>query len=411
MDDDEVRGSCAVRTRSSGLQSWVICLILLGAISPVELRAQPSSNNVSPGSTSQEPATEPVVTQPTGSRRLLLRSLLGEERNAQTRERLVSAPDMFGDYLPPPATFRYFPISNPQSDIVLPQAGGGTLKIGENGEVLPVDRVFFNYNHYSDALSVGLRSGDINRYTFGYEQTFFEGLCSVEFRLPMYGEIELSDNTAIPPQEINAGNFGNISLILKSLLYADEQIAIACGLGIETPTAEDSRYLNPIENITIDNEVFHLHPYLGMLYAAPEGFFCSSFLQTDFGMGGNRLTSESFGASTALGEYNTPNIFIFDVAFGYWLFQNPDSRGIVGFAPMCEFHYTKTLDPLPQINVNTAQGQLFSIGDPDFQMLNMTLGLNCQLANGSSLRVGTSLPLSSQQTFDNEFLFQYTMSR
>ena len=55
------------------------------------------------------------------------------------------------------------------------------MKIGDDTSPLPVDRVFFDYNHFHNALlTANGQDISLNRYTFGLEKTYFDGMTSVE---------------------------------------------------------------------------------------------------------------------------------------------------------------------------------------------------------------------------------------
>ena len=70
--------------------------------------------------------------------------------------------------------------------IVIPSSAGsvvGRMKIAENVSPLPRDRVFFNYSLFGNVpLSQG--GGNVNRFSPGFEKTFFNRMTSVELRAP-----------------------------------------------------------------------------------------------------------------------------------------------------------------------------------------------------------------------------------
>ncbi len=73
-----------------------------------------------------------------------------------------------------------------QVDIPTPSAGTGGVgrsRIAENGTVKPEFRIFFDYGYFD---GVGFqRGGDgLHRFTPGFEMPFFDGMTSLELRMP-----------------------------------------------------------------------------------------------------------------------------------------------------------------------------------------------------------------------------------
>ncbi len=64
-----------------------------------------------------------------------------------------------------------------------PAVNAGKIRLAESTSPIPRDRLFFNYSYFND---VPLAAGgvSVNRYTFGVEKTFFNGMTSLELRAP-----------------------------------------------------------------------------------------------------------------------------------------------------------------------------------------------------------------------------------
>src|SRR5205814_7768742 len=79
-------------------------------------------------------------------------------RTGQRAGRLASVPNMLGDCGMTTANVTLLDLRAGRitaSTFMLPMVGGSrTAKIAENDIAMPVDRVFFNYNHYSDIFQM-----------------------------------------------------------------------------------------------------------------------------------------------------------------------------------------------------------------------------------------------------------------
>ena len=174
-----------------------------------------------------------------------------------------------------------------------PSAGGvvGRVRLSDNNSAMPVDRVFFDYNHFQGVplVSSGL---DVNRFTVGLEKTFnmpvSGALSSVEVRLPM--AMTLSSSTISDgPSDMSRAEFGNMAITLKSVFYQSEMLTAAVGLGISVPTADNVEVglADGTALVLIENRVVHLIPYLAFLYTPDDTFFAHVFVQADLANGSN----------------------------------------------------------------------------------------------------------------------------
>src|SRR5205085_8946479 len=69
--------------------------------------------------------------------------------------------------------------------VPIPATGRGAFKIQENESPRPIDRVFFNYNYFTD-IGRGIANFptyDLHREVIGFEKTFWGGDASVEVRI------------------------------------------------------------------------------------------------------------------------------------------------------------------------------------------------------------------------------------
>ncbi|MDA1051918.1 MAG: hypothetical protein O3C40_15740 [Planctomycetota bacterium] len=354
--------------------------------------------------------------------------LLARYQRTPARTRLASVPKMFGDSIGQVAGFSTL-VNQPNAPPVLttfgiPIGSSRASKVGDHNAALPVDRVYFNFNHFHNALDATFgvgpmavaNSASINRYVFGWERTFREGLWSVELRMPF------TDNygAAIPgPNAIasGGGNVGNLAIVLKRLVYETEDTVIAAGLVLDTPTGEDTfASIGPISYF-VDNNVMGMLPYIGLLHVPDDQHFINAFLQTDIPLGDNTVrTADATGTppSQSLGNFTQPTLLYLDVSAGYWLYRDPFASHLTGLAALLELHYTTTLHHGRALNgsfVGSNGTEPFTFGRRSgvSDVVNLTAAFNATLANAWVVRVGGIFPLGADNRFfDAEVAVQAT---
>ena len=281
------------------------------------------------------PSPEP----PTG-----LAAPLPTRRRQRRFESLASVPNMFGDFFGIGGSFT---VQNAvlagsttgMSDIPLP-GGGRRFKVAENNKALPMDQVYFVYNHFNDALQVNdparLASGSfaVDRYTFGFEKTFYDGEWSIEGRVPFSGQFYSSS----PFLEISGGSVGNVAISAKRLLYRDDTSACVAGIGLDLPTGGDvvgafgtlrSLPGSVVTSWRISNRAVHVSPFLGVLRQSDDRLtFMHAFGQLDFATTGNPLNGATRDLLSAprpvpLDEQklNEQALLHLDASIGRWLYH------------------------------------------------------------------------------------------
>jgi len=335
-----------------------------------------------------------------------------QARSVSSYVRLARAPNMFGDWFNSIGQVVATTLQTEQTFMSdLPQAGGRIPKIGENNKPIPTDRVFFSYNGFQNAVTFGPVIGgvaareevNLNRYTLGLEKTFNEGDSSIELRLPLTNGFEFDTGTFA----LDSGNVGNLSLLLKHLVYEDEIFASAIGLGLVTPTGSDLEGHFGSAPFVVSNEAYHLLPYIGVMATPNTDWFAMAFLQLDFAANGNDVR---FGPGGTRAVHTEQNLFFADVSVGRWLYENESVDYFRGVAGIVELHYTSTMQDSDTLTVLSASG----LPDPAFailrnpanrfDVLNLTAGLHFQVTELSDLRIGVVAPLrpGSNRQFDSE---------
>ncbi len=318
---------------------------------------------------------------------------------------LASVPDMIGDA----PGMRYM---LGRSNVAL-AAGDRGIKIAEDSRPLPTDRVFFDFNYFdranttADGTSIGLE-----RYTLGFEKTFFNGHASVEVR----GPIDTGLNRRQSDQNSTSANegtvFGDLTITPKVLLVQTREFALAVGVTIGLPTTPDEQYTtvgSPTIDVRIHSEDVHLAPFVGLQIAHDEHFFAIGYLQVDFDANGDRVSEEILQVDPVIGRLRSPTLLYGDLSMGYWLYRDRTgcdcgvNHYITGLAPIVELHYTTALQDAHSVGLITPLRNRMDA-------LDMTAGVNLQLGACSSLTLADAFPLRTRggdKLFDGELIVQF----
>jgi len=272
------------------------------------------------------------------------------------------------------------------------------------------------YNHFQNALQMqantfatGLveRDFSVDRYTVGFEKTFFEGCWSAELRMPFVGRTTFDTGDFYGA----GGTVGNLALILKRVIYESDDTVAAVGLGIDVPTGADAVGRMFTSEMRFRNQSAHLLPYVGILRTAREPFFWQSFLQIDVPLNGNFVdVSDPAYGSRDIGRLYDQTLLYFDLELGYWLHRNPGANFVTGLAAVIEFHYTSTLNDADILTGTDPFGTVYTLGNGVNRVdpMNLTLGLHAELNNHTLCRVAAVVPLRTgdDRLFDAEVQVQ-----
>ncbi|MEZ6117706.1 MAG: hypothetical protein R3C28_14200 [Pirellulaceae bacterium] len=289
---------------------------------------------------------------------------------------------------------------------VQPGGGGavvGRMKIAENTSPLPQHRIFFNYSMF-DNVPLTRGGVTVNRFAPGLEKAFFGNLMSLEIRTPFAGTLDtnfIADDTAAQVRDVE---FGDVFMSLKALLFQSGGRAISAGISWTLPTANDSSVSlsNGKELLRIENQAVHIMPYIGWLIAPNPRVFLQGFVQVDVDSNGNNVIGSPDGVNrTNLGTLRDVTFLYADIGAGYWVHHNPQAPTLVGFVPMVELHYNRSLESVDPFIAGPLQ-----IGErqDDIQILNAVIAGNFVMRNNSTLTVGYAAPLatSADAQFDGE---------
>jgi hypothetical protein len=304
--------------------------------------------------------------------------------------------------IPEAPVYNMFAITN----LVLPAANPGDIvgrvRMQDNNSAMPQDRFYFDYNYFHNVRFTGNGFG-VNRFVPGVEKTFWDGMGSVEVRMPMAVTLN-SDAQLGQAFDTSSYQFGNLTVAPKLLLWASEEEAFAAGLGISLPTADDIQVFGATEQVLrVNNQSVHLIPYLAYLYAPRRtDYFVHAFLTLDVDTAGNDVDANlNNGGLEHVGVINDQNLLSASAALGKYVYRN-ECRGsrLKSAAWSTELHYTTTVN-----NADVIEAAPFDIGSPgaDLSLLNGTIGGHLQLQK-SIVTVGYTVPLTSNdRVFDGEF--------
>ena len=295
--------------------------------------------------------------------------------------------------------------------IPTPGSGGnvGRIKVSDNNMALPMDRIMFDYTFFDD-VPLTQRGVAVNRFTPGFEKTFCVGsvLSSVQVSLPM--AITLDSNFAADTDpETSAGEFGNIFITTKTLLYSSGNFLLSGGLGISLPTASDvtvswtNDAFGDSNAVEIKSGSVHLSPFLAMQFETGNTYF-HGFAQVDFDVNGNKVSGEinptlNGPGVTQLGTLNDQTLLFLDAGIGHWIYRNPCGR-LSRVALTAEVHYTSGISDADYLF--TADDSLIGNPDAGIDLVNATVGCHAEFGR-TMVTLGYGTPLtSSDRVFDGE---------
>ncbi len=330
--------------------------------------------------------------------------------------RLASIPEMFGDTFTRGGDFLGTDGTLMSNASTVALAGGSRgLKPAEHNKALPMNRIYLAYHHFHNAVQttverpvgsqVAFDNASIDQFTLGLESRFGQGLWSVELRMPFTAGYDFSYSAAGDSTENRAGRIGNLSVLLKRLVYYDPETAVSLGLGVETPTGSDYRARINDNRYRMSNDAVHLVPYAAVLHSPSERAFFHGFAALDLAANGNRVRFDDGSGPVDVGKFNDQTLLYLDLGAGYWLYRNPQAPSETGLAVLGELHYTGTLQ---DTDVVTGPSFTFANLTNRRDVVNVTAAIHAQLNRNTSLRVGGVFPVggSNNRFFDAEVAAQ-----
>jgi len=298
----------------------------------------------------------------------------------------------------------------------LPSVAGSRVKVAENNSAAAMDRTYVMYQHFHNALQfdsdptmfTSPSNGSVDRFVVGIEKTLFDGRCSLDFRLPVFSSFGFP---GAPFAVFDGGTLGNLTVTPKFMLLANDTSVLSAGLGINTPTGDDTSVEFNGSLLTVNNQAVHLLPFVGFAFAPGDVAFLQAFAQLDLATNGNNveITDPLVGNASSAGRFTEQNLLHLDVMGGHWLWQDP-TRPITGAAILLELHYTSTLQDTDIVEATTSYGPVMGLLNTENRqdVLNFTAGMQVQVGDKTSIRAGAVFPMRDEhhRFFDSELNVQ-----
>lgn len=284
-------------------------------------------------------------------------------------------------------------------------------KVTENMTPVPTDRIIFDYSYFHN-VPLAYRDIPVQRFTPGFEKTFFKKNCSVEMRFPFAATIDntLYSNNA---NEISVVRWGDMTVILKWLALKRNNFAMTLGLGISLPIAEGTNLIDAYtgrEVIRSNHESVHLMPYFGLLYLPNDRVFLQAYFQVDAAANGDPTYVADMASDAAkmnfAGKVYDRTYAYTALSVGYWMARKFNVDGSIkrGMNLIGELHWTQSLDGARGIRYQQ-DNYVFDIGNvrDNYSVLDLTVGTRFQFNTKTNIGVGYSVPLSGDcRQFDGE---------
>ncbi|GIW79097.1 MAG: hypothetical protein KatS3mg105_0904 [Gemmatales bacterium] len=243
----------------------------------------------------------------------------------------------------------------------------GALKIAENQNVRPQDRIYFNYNYFNNVNNTGV---DYHREMPGFERTFLGGDASFGMSLPIF-------QSTSGPDVFGVEGFGNLNTVVKYAFINDPDRVITGGMSMTFPTGRGIR----IPGQSTVNPVF-FQPFGGYLFSGSLGYI------------------QGFTSLAVPTDSRDITILFNDIAFGVRAYQsaNPNAR-VQAIIPTGEIHINTPL------NNRGLDNTPFGLQDSFI----FTGGMHI-VGQLGTLTLGVATPFTGPQPFDVEAVVLYNLN-
>jgi hypothetical protein len=207
--------------------------------------------------------------------------------------------------------------------------------------------------------------------------------------------VTLSSSQILGGLQSEDTELGNIAFAFKGLLLSRNNFALAAGLGVQTPTAQDNVILNPTdgsEALRVANNQARILPYIATLHSHGDWFW-QNYVQVDAAANGN----EVFSGGQKVGVLQQQNYIYVDSSLSRWIYR--DFRSQRGLALTGELHYNRTVGTSDSFSTFP-----FVLGNPEFQaeVINLTFG-STYVIGKTTVTAAYGTPVTDDRGFDGEF--------
>lgn len=222
------------------------------------------------------------------------------------------------------------------------------FKVTDNDNPRPVDRIFFNYNGYTDAGQLaGIPNMQIHQQVLGFERTFMRGDASFGLRLPF---IQINGFSQVDSHVI-----GDLSVHLKFawINNRDTGDVFSTGFILTTPTGGGETILSD-GSIAPHSVLFQ--PWAGWVYNLDRAYL----------MGYHSVVIPS--------DQRDPTILFNSISAGFWLLRSNTDRMLQGIVPVVEMHVNTPLNHRSDTDLIFFKDQVNLTGGAYFVFPRMTIG-------------------------------------
>ena len=197
------------------------------------------------------------------------------------------------------------------------------------------NRIWADYRHWNNAVSIGNTSRGVDLFSFGLEKRILKR-SSIELRVPLIYQFE-SDGGAETSAEL-----GNVSVFLKQVLRQKSRWTLSGGVGVMLPTAEDWR---PNSSDRLKNNAYYLVSFLGLQWHPNENIFGHFVVQADLPVEKNELVFSGSGSSC---NVEGQQVIRTGIQLGRWIYRNEQGKRTCRLGGFAEVNYAVVTDGTPE---------------------------------------------------------------
>jgi hypothetical protein len=277
-----------------------------------------------------------------------------------------------------------------------------SVRSGQGSIAVPTDRlsletrVFVDAFFYEDPLApspFGDQKDTLVQVTGRLEKTFLDGRLSAELIFSAIDTQSHSHTVVEGPRPYQFEMTG-ITFGAKYLVARTQSWAASIGALITAPVSSYSRSSGAaLFDFEMDNDVWHINPYLALAYTPNANFFALANVGYKFGTSDYTVTEGGVFSHTL----NSTDALTADFEMGYWFFNNGGGSFIEAWAPVVGVSYYGTTSDHQFIS--TGNAGLVNRAFPKVNYITLTGGLQMRIADGSSLAIAGGIELGGNSTF------------
>jgi len=188
------------------------------------------------------------------------------------------------------------------------------------------NRIWADYRHWNNAVSLDGRSRAVEQFAFGLEMQLLRS-SSVEVRVPVISQFASKQATDTFASSVE---LGNVAVFVKQVLCQDSRWTISGGVGATLPTAEDWRAPT---SVRLKNNAYNLVPFLGVQWHPNGDTFGHFVVQADFPIAKNELVD------TFRERVDGQQVIRTGIQLGHWIYRVGHGRHSSRFGAFAEVNY------------------------------------------------------------------------